>query len=302
MATIQEQKFGVEIEIAGVARHTIAEAVAEAVEGRITATHDYGYDATVVTDPQGREWKIQNDGSIAIVQGHRGSEIVTPILTWEDIPLLKQVIRQVKATGAIPHRSGSIHVHADGRQHTPKSLSILAKMVYKNEDMIFDALKVLPERRRRYTQPMDNEFIDKVAKRRPKSYKKLNEFYFGRYTPHPQHYSSERYKGLNLVNLWRDICTIEMRYFNASLNPNKIIAYVHLCLALSTKALNAHAASHRKIPTDNPKFNFRVWLVATLGMKGNEFKTTRYYLTRNLPGNSAWRYGRPTTSQRATTS
>ena len=84
-----------------------------------------------------------------------------------------------------------------------------------------------------------------------------------------------------------------MRYFNASLNPDKIIAYVHLCLALSTKALNARSASHRKIPTDNPKFNFRVWLVATLGMKGNEFKTTRYYLTRNLPGNSAWRYGQP---------
>jgi len=169
-------------------------------------------------------------------------------------------------------------------------------MVYKNEDMIFDALKVLPERRRRYTRPMDEEFIDKVAKRKPKSFKKLNEFYFGRYIPHPPHYSQERYKGLNFVNIFRDICTLEMRYFNASLNPDKIIAYVHLCLALSTKALNARAASHRKIPTDNPKFNFRVWLVSTLGMKGDTFMTTRYYLTRNLPGNSAWRYGRPTHS------
>ena len=193
MATIQEQKFGVEIELTGVARHTIAEAVAEAVEGRITATHRYGYDETIVTDQQGREWKIQNDGSIAIVNGHRGSEIVTPILTWEDIPLLKQVIPRVKATGAIPHRSASIHVHADGRQHTPQSLSRLAKMVYKNEDMIFDALKVLPERRRRYTRPMDDEFIDKVAKRRPRSERRLNEFWFGRYNPHPQRYSPERY-------------------------------------------------------------------------------------------------------------
>ena len=68
---------------------------------------------------------------------------------------------------------------------------------------------------------------------------------------------------------------------------------MQLCLAMSAKALNAHAASHRKIPTDNPKFNFRVWLVATLGMKGDEFKTARYHLTRYLPGNSAWRYGQP---------
>ena len=103
----------------------------------------------------------------------------------------------------------------------------------------------------------------------------------------------KRYRGLNLTNIFRDIHTVELRYFNASLNPDKIISYVHLCLALSTKALNAHAASHKKIPTDNPKFNFRVWLVSTLGMKGSEFKITRYYLTRNLPGNSAWRHGCP---------
>jgi len=77
---------------------------------------------------------------------------------------------------------------------------------------------------------------------------------------------------------------------------------VQLCLALSAKALNARSASHRKIATDNPKFNFRVWLVSTLGMKGNEFKTARYHLTRYLTGNSAWRYGQPTTSNNTSTS
>ena len=193
MATIQQQNFGVEIEVAGVARHIIADAVAEAVGGRVTATHCDGYDTTIITDPQGREWKIMNDGSIAVVNGQRGSEIVTPILTWDDIPLLKQVIRQVKAAGAIPHRSGSVHVHCDGRPHTAESLSRLAKMIYKNEDLIFDALKVLPERRHRYTRPMDDEFIDKVAKRRPRSERRLNEYWFGRYNPHPERYTPERY-------------------------------------------------------------------------------------------------------------
>ena len=193
MATIQQQNFGVEIEVAGVARHIIADAVADAVGGRVTATHRDGYDTTIITDPQGREWKIMNDGSIAVVNGQRGSEIVTPILTWDDIPLLKQVIRQVKAAGAIPHRSGSVHVHIDGQPHTAESLSRLAKMIYKNEDLIFDALKVLPERRHRYTRPMDDGFIDKVAKRRPRSERRLNEYWFGRYNPHPQRYSPERY-------------------------------------------------------------------------------------------------------------
>jgi len=303
MITIQEQKFGVEIELAGVARHIIAEAVSEAVEGRITATHRTGYDETIVTDQQSREWKIQNDGSIPYVNGIKGSEIVTPILEYSDIEMLQQVVRKVRATGAVSRISDcAIHIHVDARQHTPKSLSILAKMVYKNEDMIFDALQVHPDRHRRYTRPMDEDFIDKVVKRRPRSDRRLNEYWFGRYNPHPEHYNNHRYHGFNLNNKWRNINTLEWRYPNSTLHAGKLKAYIQLFLALSTKALNARSASHRKISTDNPKFNFRVWLVSTLGMKGNEFKTARYHLTRYLPGNSAWRYGRPTTSNSTSTS
>ena len=302
MITIQEQKFGVEIELSGAPRHTIAEAVAEGTGGRITATHRAGFDATIVTDMKDREWKIQNDSSIPVINGHRGSEIVTPILEYDDIELLQQVIRNVRATRAVAPKTSAIHVHVNAGPHNPKSLSILAKLVYKNEDMIFDALQVHPDRRRRYTRPMDYEFIDKVAKRRPQTKEKLNEMWFGQYLAHPAHYHGNRYHRLNLNNLWRDIGTIELRYFNSTLHAGKVKSYIQLCLALSAKALNARSASHRKIPTDNPKFNFRVWLVSTLGMKGNEFKTARYHLTCNLPGNSAWRYGRPTVSNSASTS
>jgi len=296
MITVQEQKFGVEIELVGAPRRTIADAVAAGLGGRITATHRAGYDATIVTDQQGREWSIQNDASIPMVNGYKGSEIVTPVLTYDDIESLQEVVRKVRAARALTHKNCAIHVHVNAAPHDTKSLSILAKMVYKNEDMIFDALQVHPDRRRRYTRPMDDEFIDKVAKRRPRSKQKLNEMWFGQYIAHPSHYHGNRYHGLNLNNLWRDIGTIELRYFNTTLHAGKIKSYIQLCLALSAKALNARSASHRKIPTDNPKFNFRVWLVSTLGMKGNEFKTARYHLTRYLPGNSAWRYGRPTTS------
>ena len=193
MITIQEQKFGVEIELSGVPRHTIAEAVAEAVDGRITATHRTGYDETIVTDQQGREWKIQNDGSIPIINGHRGSEIVTPILEYDDIELLQQVVRKVRATHVVAPKTSAVHVHVNASPHNPKSLSILAKMVFKNEDMIFDALQVHPDRRRRYTRPMDYEFIDKVAKRRPQTKEKLNEMWFGHYLAHPAHYHGNRY-------------------------------------------------------------------------------------------------------------
>jgi len=193
MITMQEQKFGVEIELAGVPRRKIADAVAEGVEGRITATHQSGFDTTIVTDLQGREWKIQSDGSIPLINGHRGSEIVTPILCYDDIELLQNVVRKVRATRALAHAACAIHVHVNAAPHDTKSLSILAKMVYKNEDMIFDALQVHTDRRRRYTRPMEEDFIDKVAKERPKTKQKLNEMWFGQYLPQPAHYQGNRY-------------------------------------------------------------------------------------------------------------
>jgi len=66
-------------------------------------------------------------------------------------------------------------------------------MVYKNEDMIFDALQVHSNRRRQYTRPMEVEFIDKIAKLRPQSKQKLNEMWFGQYLAHPAHYNGNRY-------------------------------------------------------------------------------------------------------------
>lgn len=296
MVTIHNQQYGVEIETAGVARHIIAEAVATATGGTISSTHAPGYDATIVTDPQAREWKIQNDSSIVHMQGVPGSEVVSPILTYEDIPLLQSVIRKLREVGAKTPNSTSCHIHVSAQPHTPQSLARLAKMVFKNEEIIFDALKVRPDRRQRYCRPMDTDFISRLNQTRPQNDQELNVCWFGQFIPHPEHHHRTRYSGLNYVNRWRELGTVEFRYFNFDngLHAGKLKAWIQLCLALSAKAINSHAASHRRIPTDNPRFSFRVWLVSTLGMIGDEFKTARYHLTRYLPGNSAWRHGSPT--------
>ena len=162
-------------------------------------------------------------------------------------------------------------------------------MVYKNEDLIFQALNVSPDRRNRWAKPMEENFIDKIVNHRPQTKEQLNEAWFGRYNGCPGHYSHERYHGLNYVNLFRSIETIEFHYGQASLHAGRIKSLVQFYLALGVKARNAKATSHKKIETNNPKFNFRVWLVSGLGMIGNEFKIARNTLTKNLPGNCAWR-------------
>lgn len=289
-ANLENEKFGIEIEVCGAPRAKIASEIANALNGRIIARNEGPYQTYTVRDDKHRDWKIMNDASLATVNGHKGSEVVTPVLTYpEDIEYIRKVVQAIKEADGRTNNSASIHCHCEARQHTAKSLCNLAKMVYKNEDIIFKALNVLPERRARFTRPMDSEFINKVVEKRPETKSELNECWFGQYLPNPQRYENHRYRGLNLNNLWKDIDTLEFRYFNSSLNPLKIISYIQLCLALSVKARNSKSASHQKIQTDNPKFNFRVFLVSGLGMVGDEFKDARYYLTKNLPGNSAWR-------------
>ena len=43
-----------------------------------------------------------------------------------------------------------------------------------------------------------------------------------------------------------------------------------------------------KTQSDNEKYTFRTWLLR-LGLIGEEFKTARYHLLKNLDGNIAWK-------------
>ena len=49
------------------------------------------------------------------------------------------------------------------------------------------------------------------------------------------------------------------------------------------------AKRHRE---DNPKFTMRTWMIR-LGFKGPEFKGLRSYMMKRLPGDAAWRFGKP---------
>ena len=47
---------------------------------------------------------------------------------------------------------------------------------------------------------------------------------------------------------------------------------------------------------DNPKFAMRVWAIR-MGFSGNEYKALRKYLMHRLPGDAAFRFGRPEESE-----
>jgi len=82
--------------------------------------------------------------------------------------------------------------------------------------------------------------------------------------------------------------TIEFRLFNSTLHAGEIKAYIQLCLAISHQALTQHRAFQTRTVPENEKYTFRGWLLR-LGMIGEEFKTARLHLLKNLEGNIAWR-------------
>ena len=105
----------------------------------------------------------------------------------------------------------------------------------------------------------------------------------GRY----QHYGETRYHGLNLHSVFSK-GTIEFRLFNSTLHAGEIKSYIQLCLAISHQALVQKSASRIKTQSSNEKYTFRVWLLR-LGLIGDEFKTARHHLLKNLEGNIAWK-------------
>jgi hypothetical protein len=67
-------------------------------------------------------------------------------------------------------------------------------------------------------------------------------------------------------------------------------AYNRLVAALCKMAKNQKRVTATEKPAENAKFNMRLFLVR-LGFIGDEYKTARKILLRNLTGNSAWKSG-----------
>lgn len=293
MINLRELKFGIEIETIGKTRETAAKAVQSVVGGKIS--HAGGtYDAWEVKSEQGNVWKVVADASLTSVPTSLRAEVVSPVLGYEDLPTLQNVVRALRKCGLKVDGHCGMHLHVDSSAFTGQSLANLAKIMYKQEPLILTALGVSESRLHQYTKPISAEFIAKLEKSRPKTLEQVNKLWYGRLNTCPTHYDSSRYSCLNLHNVWYR-GTVEFRFFESTLHAGKVKAAVQFVLAIAAKALNSRAASSRKKAFDpsSAKYDFRIFLIH-LGLNGDEFKTARTHLLHAMPGDAAWKHGRPT--------
>lgn len=288
---LKELRFGVEIETVKRTRRVVARAVQSIVGGEIIHVGTPScFDPYHVRAEDGRTWKVVADASLNHVPKNKQAEVVSPILTYEDIPTLQEIIRSVRKTaGAKINKQCGIHVHVDASTFTPKALGNLIKIVHKQEDLIVEALGVNHQRLVQYAKKVKYDIVSKIAKRRPQTMDQLNRIWYGYRNHRPQHFDSSRYYGLNLHSVWY-LGTVEFRYFEGTLHAGRIKAYIQFCLALAAKAIKAKGASARKrnLNHQSSKYDFRVFLLS-LGLIGREFKTARFHLLKNLQGDIAWK-------------
>ena len=301
---IKDQCFGVEVEMTGITREEAAEALAAYFETTPEYLGTY-YDTWGVTDPEGKVWKLMSDASI---QGERKTnagyietesrdykvEMVTPKLTYAELPKLQECVRQVRHAGAKANSSCGIHVHVDAANHNRQSLKNLIGIMYSKEDILFKALQVNEDRAARWCQKVREPMLKQartLSAEETKDLTLLEDIWYDGFetssNDRHNHYNRTRYYALNLHSVFYR-GTVEWRCFNSTLHAEKVAAYVNLCLAISAQAIAQRSTVMRKTHSDNELFTFRVWLVR-LGLNGEEFKHTRDHLLANLEGDRAWR-------------
>lgn len=298
---MKNQTIGVEVEMNNITREKAARKVAEFFgTTEWYAAGEYGYMTWACKDQQGRVWKFQRDISIHGPEAEK-CEMVTPILTYEDIETLQAIIRLLRKAGAksSPSRGCGVHIHIGKGNHTPKTLRNLVNIMAAHEEQIGRAIRIDAGRTGQYCRVVDPRFLDQLNKRKPTTMTELADiWYAGNHANigRTAHYNESRYHMLNLHATFTK-GTIEFRLFQFAdpsngkqngLHAGELRAYIQLCLAMSQLAKMVKTASPKPQQTDNEKYAMRCWMLR-LGFIGDEFKTAREILLRNMEGNASWR-------------
>ena len=298
-----KSNFGIEIEFTGITRRKAAEIVVEHLGGSVEELHDY-YKTLKIIARDGRVWKIMYDGSIKCQKRTGGQkvsasseysvELVSPILTYEkDMVDVQEMVRKLRKAGAFSEQQNctGIHIHLDGRDHTPKSIRNFMNIIYSRNDLLYDALQI-EQRRMQFCKKMDESLVHKMNRSRPTTFNQIEDIWYQGYGERRErHYHESRYHFLNLHSLFNGCGTVELRGFNGTLHAGKIRSYIALSLAMNHQALSQKSASSKKPQIENPKFSMRTWL-NRIGFIGDDFKNCREHLCKHLEGSAAWRFRR----------
>ena len=177
---MKNQTIGVEIEMNNITREKAARKVAEYFGTRAwNAAGEYGYYSWACKDQQGRVWKFQRDVSIYGPDAEK-CELVTPILTYDDIETLQEIIRLLRKAGAKsgPSRGCGVHIHIGKGDHTAKTIRNLVNIMAAHEQQIGRAIRIDAGRTGQYCQVVNHRFLDRLNREKPTTMRKLEDIWY----------------------------------------------------------------------------------------------------------------------------
>ena len=221
-----DYNVGVEIEMNNITRRDAA-----ILAAKFFGTGQYKYTASVngymtwsAWDAQGREWKFSRDVSIAGPDDQR-TELVSPILEYDDIPLLQELIRKLRKAGAVsnPKVGAGVHIHVSRKDgFSVKDIKNLVNIMAAHETQIGKAIWIDQYRVHTYCKVIDPKFLERMHTEKPKTMEALEEcWYQGNNATYgmTHHYNDSRYHMLNLHSFFHGHGTVEFRLFQFS-NPH----------------------------------------------------------------------------------
>lgn len=296
----KSQKFGVEIEMYGITREDASKAAAEffgtgkyKFTGFSTSNGGDGYKTWSAFDAQGRKWKFSRDSSIQAANDDQRCEMVTPVLSYDDLETLCALVRRLREKGAKsdPDHMCGVHIHVDGSGHDVRSLTNLIKLVYSHEDQMAAAINLDGSREWRYCKKIEEDFMQAISKKKPKTMGDLEDLWYatngGEYC-RTEHYNESRYHMLNLHSFFHGHGTVEFRCFQFQspdgnrkngLHAGELKAMIQMVLALNYHAIVSKRCIAKKNRKANDSSSMMSW-IRRMGLVGDEFKTARVYWTR----------------------
>lgn len=184
-----------------------------------------GYHSGVSVPGLPEGWTAQYDSSIRASRGRKAVEIVSPIMKGADgLRQIQQVCKFLtERHGARVNASTGLHVHVGFPNDDAEALKRLVTLTANFEKAIFASTGTKSRERGHFCGSVQRHGNVDVAADRAGNY---------------------RYHLLNLTNLRRGrFGAVEFRAFAGTLNPEKIIGYVRLCVGIVERAQKAKRAT-----------------------------------------------------------
>lgn len=224
-------QFGLELEHTGLKRLETAEVLSEYFDCQYIHTRDHGLDCYKLDNG----WKVVSDSSVSAYP--ESNEVVTPVMSFEDIDILKGALQALQDAGAYTDKTCGIHVHVSN-PHMVEVATV--KKLLEHDFTRYDMIYLATRGYKRWSAPQNEDFVKKASKMTSRS--ALRDMWYETYAPHEdmdEHYNSSRYHGLNLHSLYQGK-GVEFRYFQSTFDWSKVKAYIELSAGMLKDAINSY--------------------------------------------------------------